>query len=97
MIDALSIAGSALAVQTISLAVTADNVANVETPGFMAKQAQLVAMNPGVSVGAIIDTRHSVDLADQMVNLILAKTAYEAAANVFRTADQMTKTLLAAL
>ena len=97
MIDALSIAGSALAAQTIGLAVTADNVANVETPGFAAKQAQFVAMNPGVAVGAIIDTGQGVDLADQMVNLILAKTAYEAAANVFRTADQMTKTLLAAL
>jgi len=80
MIDALSIAGSALAAQTISLAVTADNVANVTTPGFTAKQAQLVAMNPGVAVGAIIDTGQSVDLADQMINLILAKTAYEAAA-----------------
>lgn len=97
MIDALSIAGSALAAQTISLAVTADDVANVETPGFTAKQAQFVAMNPGVSVGAIIDTGQGVDLADQMVSLVLAKTAYEAAANVFRTADQMTKTLLAVL
>ena len=97
MIDALSIASSALNAQAISLAVTADNVANAETPGFTAKQAQLVAMNPGVAVGAIIDSGQSVDLADQMVNLILAKTAYQAAADVFRTADQMTKTLLAAI
>ena len=97
MIAALSIASSALNAQTISLAVTADNVANATTPGFTAKQARFVAMNPGVAVGAIIDTGQSVDLADQMVNLILAKTAYEAAAKVFRTADQMTKTLLAAL
>ena len=97
MIDALSIAGLALNAQTIGLALTADNVANAETPGFTAKQAQFVAMNPGVAVGAIIDTGQSVDLADQMVNLILAKTAYAAAASVFRTADQMTKTLLAAI
>jgi flagellar hook protein FlgE len=97
MSDAISIAGSALAAQTVSLAVTADNVANATTPGFTAKQAQFVPMNPGVSVGAIIDTGQDVDLADQMVNLILAKTAYEAAVNVVRTADQMTGTLLAAL
>jgi flagellar hook protein FlgE len=95
MIDALSIANSALNAQTISLAVTADNVANARTPGFTAKEARFVAMNPGVAVGAIIDTGQSVDLADQMVNLILAKTAYAAAARVFRAADQMTKTLLA--
>jgi flagellar basal body rod protein FlgC len=93
MTDALSIAGSALAAQTISLAVTADNVANATTPGFTAKQAQFVPMNPGVSVGAIVDTGQSVDIADQMVNLILAKTAYQAAASVFRTANQMTNTL----
>ena len=81
MIDAISIAGSALDAQTISLAVTADNVANATTPGFTAKQAQLVAMNPGVWVGAIINTGQPVDLANQMVNLILAKTAYQAAAS----------------
>jgi len=95
MIDAISIAGSALAAQTVSLAVTSDNVANAMTPGFTAKQAQFVAMNPGVAVGAIVDSGQGVDLADQMINLILAKTAYQAAADVFRTADQMTKTLLA--
>jgi len=54
-------------------------------------------MNPGVTVGAIIDNGQGVDLADQMVNLILAKTAYAAVARVFRTADQMSKTLLAAI
>ena len=97
MTDALSIAGSALAAQTISLAVTADNVANATTPGYTAKQAQFVPMNPGVSVGAIVDTGQSVDIANQMVNLILAKTAYQAAASVFRTANQMASTLLAAI
>lgn len=97
MTDAISIAGSALAAQSISLAVTADNVANATTPGCTEKQAQFVSMNPGVSVGAIVDTGQGVDLSNQIVNLILAKTAYQAAASVFRTADQMTKTLLASI
>ena len=97
MTDALSIAGSALAVQTISLAVTADNVANATTPGYTAKQAQFVPMNPGVAVGAIVDSGQPVDLTDQMVNLIQAKNAYEAAVNVVRTTNQMTNTLLAAV
>ncbi len=97
MTDALRIAGSALAAQTISLAVTADNVANATTPGYTAEQAQFVPMNPGVGVGAIVDTGQSVDIANQMVNLILAKTAYQAAASVFRTANRMTNTLIATL
>src|SRR5512142_2095350 len=84
MRDAISIAGSALAAQTISLAVTADNVANATTPGYTAKEANFVPMNPGVSVGAIVDTGQGVDLTNQIVNLILAKTAYQAAASVFR-------------
>ncbi len=97
MIDAHSIPGPALAAQPPSLAVTADNVANATMPGYTAKQAQFVPMNPGVGVGAIVDTGQGVDLTNQMVNLILAKTAYQAAANVFRTANQITKTLLAAI
>jgi flagellar hook protein FlgE len=97
MTDALSIAGSALAAQTISLAVTADNVANATTPSYTAKQAQFVPMNPGVSVSAIVDTGQGVDIANQIVNLILAKTAYQAAASVFRTASQMSNTLLRAV
>ena len=97
MMDALSIAGSALAAQTISLAVTADNVANATTPDYTEKQAQFVPMNPGVSVGAIVDSGQGVDLTNQMIDLMTAKTAYQAAINVFRTADQMTKTLLASV
>jgi len=97
MLDALHIAGSALAAQTISLAVTADNVANATTPGYTEKQAQFVPMNPGVAVGAIVDTGQGVDLANQMVNLISAKAAYQAAIDVFRTADRMTHPLLAAV
>jgi len=97
MTDVLRIASSALAAQTIRLAVTADNVANATTPDYTEKQAPFVPMNPGVSVGAIVDTGQGVDLTNQMVNLILAKTAYEAAVNVVRTTNQMTSTLLAAV
>lgn len=97
MIDALSISGSALTAQATNVAVIADNVANVETPGYTAKQAQLVSMNPGVAVGAIVDTGQPVDLTNQMVDLIMAKTAYEAAAKVFSVANQMVGSLLKAI
>lgn len=97
MMDALTIAGSALTAQSTNVSVIANNVANAETPGYAAQQPQFVAMNPGVSVGAIVDTGQSVDLANEMVNLITAKAAYEAALNVVTTTQQMSNTLLAAV
>ena len=97
--DAISIAGSALTAQSVNVGVIAGNIANVETPGYTQKQAAFVPMTPGggVEVGAVIDTGQSVDLADQLVNLTMAKTAYEAAANVLTTASEMTSALLSAL
>ena len=95
--DALNIAGSALMAQSTNVGVIADNVANARTPDYTAKQAQFVPMNPGVSVGAIVDTGQSVDLTNEMVNLITAKAAYEAALNVVTTTQQMTNKLLAAV
>ena len=97
MLDALAIAGSALNAQSVAVNVIANNVANAVTPDYTAKAAQLVAMNPGVSVGAIIDTGQGVDLATELVNLKVAQTAYAAAAKIMSTADQMASTLLAAI
>lgn len=97
MIDALSIAGSALMAQSTNVDVIAQNVANATTPGYTAKQAMFVPMNPGVSVGAIVDTGQSVDITNEMVNLVTAKAAYQAALNVVSTTQQMTNTLLAAV
>ena len=99
MIDALAIAGSALMAQSTNVDVIAGNVANATTPNYTAKQAQFVPMNPGggVSVGAIIDTGQSVDITNEMVDLMTAKTAYQAALNVVTTTQQMTNSLLAAV
>ncbi len=97
MIDAIGISASALAAQTTKVNVVADNVANAETPHYTAKQAQLVPMNPGVAVGAVVDTHQTVDLTTEMINLLQAKTAYEAAAEALRTATDTTNKLLASI
>ena len=97
MIEALNIASSALTAQSVNLSVIANNVANATTPGYTAKQAAFVPMNPGVAVGAIVDTGQSVDIATELVNAILARTAYQAAAKIFTTANQMIGTLLASI
>lgn len=95
--DAVSIAGSALAAQSTNLNVIAGNVANAATPGYTAKQAVFTPMNPGVSVSAVVDTGQTVDLGTAMVNLITARSAYQAAIKVVNTANQMTDALLAAV
>jgi flagellar hook protein FlgE len=95
--DALTIAGSALTAQSTNLNVIAGNAANATTPGYTAKQAFFAPMNPGVSVAAVIDTGQSVDLGTAMVNLITARSAYQAALKVVSTANQMTDALLAAV
>jgi flagellar hook-associated protein 1 FlgK len=75
-LSTISIAASALTAQTTSVQVIANNVANAQTPGYTAQQAQFVPMNPGVSVGAVVDTGHDVDLTSETLNLLNAKAAY---------------------
>jgi len=96
--QALAIAASALVAQSAVVNVIAENVANAVTPGYTAKAAQLVSMNPGVKVGAIVDANPTgVDLASEFVNLILAKTAYQSALKVVSSAERMSQALLASV
>ena len=96
-LSTISIAASALTAQTANVAVIADNIANAQTPDFTAKQAQFVPMNPGVSIGALIDTDHPVDLTSEMINLVNAKAAYQAAVDALRTQSATSKTLIASI
>lgn len=94
-VSPLTIATSALLTQQANVGVIADNVANVETANFRPQQANLVSMNPGVKVGAILTAdRPGVDLATEFVNLILARTAYEASLKVVGASEQMSGALL---
>ena len=78
--------------------VIANNVANADTPGYKPQQVTLIPMNPGVAVGPIIaSTQASVDIGSELVNLIVAKQAYAAAAKVVSAANQMTQDLLQAI
>lgn len=95
--DTSSISLTALIAQQTKVEVASNNVANAETPGYTAQQAQFVPMNPGVSVGAVVDTEQPVDLATEMINLINAKAAYQAAVAALQTAHATGKTLLAAV
>jgi flagellar basal-body rod protein FlgC len=107
MSDILGIASSGLLAAQYELAVSANNIANADTPGYKAQRADLVDISGGgVAVaGTTADPApgpilpdgsqgSNVDLASEVVNTIQASTLYTANAVVFRTADQMYGTLL---
>ena len=105
--DISGIAASGLQAAQYELGVSANNIANADTPGYKAQRADLVDLSGGgvVVAGTSTDTSpgptlpdgsqgSSVDLANEVVNTIQARTLYTANALVFRTADQMYGTLL---
>ena len=105
--DVFGIALSGRHAAQAQLLVGADNLANLDTPGFKASRVDLAeAPGGGVEVSGIEkDTTpgplgsdgqegSNVDLASEMIGLSRARTLYAANAMVVRTADQMTGTLL---
>jgi flagellar hook-associated protein FlgK len=93
--DSMSIAGSGLNAAVAQLNATANNIANVNSPGYQAQQVNLVD-NPtgGVTVDGTESTGQSVDLANEMVNMQKEKLFYGANAMVLRVSAQMSGTLL---
>ena len=98
MIDAVNIARTALHAQGVNASVIADNIANANTPAYEPKQVTMIPMNPGVAVGPIVaSAQASVDLGSELVNMVVAAKAYEAAAKVAHVSDQMMHSLLEAI
>lgn len=105
MSSAMSISLSGMQAASAMLNLTANNIANLNTPGFNPSPADLVELSGGgVAVTgtsfednpqAATNTQISnVDLPTELVNLKLGQTLYDANAMVLKTADQMTGTLL---
>ena len=105
MSSAMSISLSGMQAASAMLNVTANNIANLNTPGFNPSRADLVELSGGgVAVtGTSFENNpqtapntqtSNVDLPTEMVNLKLGQTLYGANAMVLKTADQMTGTLL---
>ena len=102
VIQSLFSAVSGLRTASRSLQSSADNVANLRTPGF--QKSRVVTsdvVSGGTQVSGIIrdpspgpEGGSNVDITEEAVNQILAKTAFKANANVIRTADEMIGTIL---
>jgi flagellar hook-associated protein FlgK len=93
--DVLSIAASGLQAATAQLNVTANNIANMSTPGYKAQRVDLAAdPSGGVDVAEIQSTGKAVDPVDEMVHLRQEVLMYDANGMVIRTADRMYGSLL---
>lgn len=108
LMDVMSIAASGLNAAQAQFTATANNIANLNTPGYQAQRVDLVDLSPnGVGIGGVttdpspapVDangkpTGSNVNLADQSVDLMREKVLYTANAAVMKTADRMLGTLL---
>lgn len=107
MFCVLDIAASGLSAASARIAVTAGNIANVDSSGYQARRANLAPVEPGgVRVDSVtlsgapapIDEEglktSNVDLVGETVNLIRDKHLYKANAKLLKAGDQMLGTLL---
>lgn len=98
---AMTTALSGMLAQTTRVGNTANNIANLDTPGYQRRITSMSDMHPG---GVTTTTRPSsepadpagsnVDMATEMLDLIGAQTAFAANASVFETGADMWDMLL---
>ncbi len=107
MSDLFSIAASGLQAAGAQLAVTAQNIANLDTPGYQARRLDTVSLSSGgVALGGTtIDPTHgpidadgkegsNVDLTREVIDLKRESILYNANAKVLKVASDLTGTLL---
>lgn len=93
-IQALTGLASGLNAQASVANRAAVNIANVTTPGYQAQQGALVPRQPAGVADVAQAPAGEVDLTTEVTSLILAKTAYGAAAKTFSTVARMDRALL---
>jgi flagellar hook protein FlgE len=89
-----SIASSALNVYGIKQAVTANNVANIETPDFKASTVTVQEKATGGVQASVSKTKDTVDISREAVNMISNSNGFKANIKTLQAKDEMTKELL---
>jgi flagellar hook-associated protein 1 FlgK len=93
--DALNIVASGLQAAQAQLNVTANNIANMNTPGYTAQRVDLAAApGGGVDVEGVQSTGNAVDPVNELLNLKQTALYYDANGMVIRVADRMYGSLL---
>jgi flagellar hook protein FlgE len=79
----------------LQLTTTADNTANLETPGYHERRTDLATSTSGGVTATVSEaTQPGVDLATQMTNLITGSLLYTANARMLRAGLQTERTAL---
>ncbi len=102
---ALSTAVSGLQASAVQISVAAHNVANLNSDGYKALEVKITSQVSGGSSGGrtfssgvvetkVLETDHPVDLAEEFINMTIAKISYAANAQVIRTLEDVTAIFL---
>lgn len=92
--DALGTAVSGLSASQLGLDVSADNVANADTPGHLAARVQRTAQPEGGVAASVAPGPGQTDLATESVAQVTESIAYAANARVVDVSTQLTKSLI---
>jgi flagellar basal body rod protein FlgB len=94
MSDISGIARSALAAYGVRQAVSANNVANLNTPDFKASSTVMEEKRGGGVAASVMRGEDSVDISKEAVDMLETANAYTANLKALKAGDGMEKDLL---
>jgi flagellar basal-body rod protein FlgB len=94
MADISGISGSALAAYGVRQAVTANNIANIDTPGFKASSAVMKESREGGVTASVARGEDSVEISKEAVDLLDTANGYGANLKALKVSDRMAKDVL---
>jgi flagellar basal-body rod protein FlgC len=94
MNDIASIAASAITSYGMKQAVTANNIANINTPDFKSSSVTMQAVSSGGVSTSVSKGDDTVDISREAVDLISTSHAFTANLKVLKASDDMSKELL---
>jgi len=95
LIHALDVAESSLSAQSKKMGVIAENIANVNTPGYQRQNVILSErLGGGVEVSGVERSGQPVKLEEEMTDLMGSQRVYQASAAVIKSVDEMLQATL---
>jgi flagellar basal body rod protein FlgB len=94
MADISGISGSALAAFGVRQAVTANNVANINTPGFKASSVVMEEKREGGVTASVTRGEDNVEISKEAVDMLDTANGYGANLKALQVAERMTKDIL---
>ncbi len=88
------ISGSALKAYGVRQAVTANNVANVNSTDFKASRTSLQEQKSGGVSATVSKGSDTVDISREATDMMATRAGFKANTAVLKTSDEMTKELL---